>query len=785
MASPTYGAVSNNFGTAASLTMTEPTGTVSGSGLICCIFSDTDPAGFTGPTGWTLQAQSLVTDGTNTFRARIYSVLRGASAPGLAVSWTGSSYFEWTIHRVAGNLATAAFFESITSATPGSGTVCDSPSNTPLTANTLAFSLAWSWAGFTGSQTQPAGYTQQLQSLNLGNACATKALSTTAPENPGAWGAGTSAALWANTVIVASQAASTAASLPIQQRAPGFPPGAPLPGIALLGKGQLAVGVPAPTLAAQAAASPTLKVQRRALGFPPSAPLPGIALLGVGLLVPTQPAAPAVDDSTGSAATSSFAASGTGTVTFDAPGSAALSPFASSGRGVFAIPAPFADAQPQAFGIPSRYPAAYPSPPPILLGSGLLFTSAFVYQGAGNAATSAFAPTASALETFDAPGSLALSPFAASGNASVSFVGTGSATLSSFASSGSGFETFDAPGSAAVGSFGIAALGVFAIPAPMPAPQPRALGYPSRVRFPAQRLGGGLLVAGGQNAALVAVSPFAVTASALVTFDANGSAAASSFAASATAAETFSATGSAALSSFANSASGSELFDAPGSAATSSFAITASGSLVIVALTPSFTAQPQPRLLGYPARSSRPAQLLRAGVLAPQDPPLPNSATVAVSHFDVAASGLVTFTGSGSAALSPFASAGVGAESYAGTGSAACSRFAASASGAETFASAVSAACSSFAATASAAQAFAGTASCARVPFGAAGSGTTAPPITGSGSAALSPFACTGALGGTVTTGPVRGTWQTAIIPTQGTWRAFTVPILGTWRKNG
>jgi hypothetical protein len=208
MASPVYQTVSGNSGTAASFTATEPTGAASGDGLLLFVFSDTNPSGFTPPAGWNLEANQTVTDGTNTFQARIYSIRRGGSAPALGASWTGSLYFEWTIVRISGIVASGSFVEVLTSATSGSGSAPDSPSATPLTANTLALSTVWSWAGFTGSQAVPTGYTSIRQVLNTGNAQAFKTLATTATENPSAWGSGTTSAIWANTIIVASVAAS-------------------------------------------------------------------------------------------------------------------------------------------------------------------------------------------------------------------------------------------------------------------------------------------------------------------------------------------------------------------------------------------------------------------------------------------------------------------------------------------------------------------------------------------------------------------------------------------------
>lgn len=217
MASPVYQTVSHSSGTATSFTATEPTGTVSGDQLLLRVFLDTNPGGWTPPTGWTEKIPAggsaggtTVTNGTNTFQAYYYAIERGASAPALNASWTGSNYFEWTITRITGGLTggSAAFVESITGTTPGAGTTCNSPSATPLTANTLIFSDAWCWAGFSGSEATPTGYSLVQQTAFLGNTQAQKQLTTATAEDPPQWGAlGSSTAIWATTVIIASVAA--------------------------------------------------------------------------------------------------------------------------------------------------------------------------------------------------------------------------------------------------------------------------------------------------------------------------------------------------------------------------------------------------------------------------------------------------------------------------------------------------------------------------------------------------------------------------------------------------
>lgn len=402
-------------------------------------------------------------------------------------------------------------------------------------------------------------------------------------------------------------------------------------------------------------------IQQRAPGFPPAAPLPGIVALDSGIL--KAPFVASAIAGTADAAASAFAATVAGLVTFTATGSAATAPFAADATGAqtaSAAGAPMALPGPRFRGYPSRLVA----PPEPVLGSGILAdTPTPGYSGSGAAACSPFAVTATGLVTFTATGAAALSSFAAATSGAETFDCSGSATTSPFAASGSGAETFAATGSAAISPFG----------------------------------------------------------------------------ASGAVAETFSAAGSAAASPFAATSTGVETFDGSGSAAVSSFAITSLGVFAI----PAPFAQAPPRVSGFPSRVAFPAQKLGVGLLSTAAAGALDAANVAVSPFAVGASGLLTFTGSGSAAVSPFAASAAGLESFTGTGSAAESPFATTSSGAETYSGSAGAACSSFAASASGTETFTGTGSAACSPFAATGSGTSGDVNIGSGSAAMSPFAAT------------------------------------------
>ena len=536
-----------------------------------------------------------------------------------------------------------------------------------------------------------------------------------------------------------------------------------------------------------------LNTQRRARGFPPRAPLPGLARLGVGILAPgaiTQ----ASFTGTGSAALSSFDASGSGSVTFTGTGSAAASPFALAATGVFAIPAPMAQPGPLANRLLGR-PSILPAPPVLQLGRGVLvagvqtqasFTGIVVaalspfdasasgletFTGAGSGALSSFAASGSGAETFSAAGTAALSSFAASGSGSETFTGSGSAAVSPFAVTASGLMTFAATGSAALSSFASSASGAesftgtanaslasfdslgYSSPLAisfMPMPGPMGLGFPAKIRLrPLPKLGQGILrpsvssVIGSGSAALAS---FDASAAGLVTFIGVGTAAASPFAATGSGAEAFSGTAGAALSSFGASSAGTESFTGTAAAACSPFASTATGTTGNA-----FNGTASCALSPFAASGGGAETFTGAG-------------SAAASPFACTASGIETFTGSGSAACQPFGAAGSGAQGavFSGSAGAALSPFGASSSGTEAFSGSASCAASPFAASGAGAELFTGACSSAASPFGASGTGGNLLPITGTASCALAPF---GSAGAAFVANPVFGTCTAALSP--------------------
>jgi hypothetical protein len=395
-----------------------------------------------------------------------------------------------------------------------------------------------------------------------------------------------------------------------------------------------------------------------------------------------------------------------------------------------------------------------------------------------------------------------------------SFSGVGDAAMSPFAASAVGLLTFTSVGDAAMQPFaadGTAATAALVTDAPWARPQPMSIGFPGPSRRPAPafpRLGQGIQrvdpFSGYQGSASAALSPFAASASGLLTFTAAGSAAVSPFAAASAGAETFTGSGSAAVSSFACSGSGLETLTGTCSAAMSPFAVSASGAETFTG-TAGAASQPfaasgsGTSLLAITGSGSVAMQPFAASGNGATGTVFTSSGSAAMSPFATSGTGSETFAGTGSAAASSFACSATGAESFTGSGSAAASSFACSGNGAQgtVFTSSGSAAMSRFAATGSSSEAFSGSASVACSPFAATSSGSLA--FLGSGSAAaqsfgasgvgmvgdfigvgavaVSPFAASGtAEGGTVFTPPPAGGPRIALVVSSVDQRIARIP---------
>lgn len=449
------------------------------------------------------------------------------------------------------------------------------------------------------------------------------------------------------------------------------------------------------TTGAASAVAP-LKVQQRAKGFPPTAPLPGIARLGFGILALTSPPV-GVTDGAGEVAVSSFDVAGSGLVTFTASGTASMSSFAADG--VFAStaaagPTPMPQPQPMTrqWGT-TRIPA----PTPIVLGRGILATetaaagSTFLGSGdaafsqfalsatglvtfttTGSAALSLFATAASgleefsftgsssassfaaagvAVEAFSSTGSAACSPFAITGTAAGTFVATGAADVSSCAASGSAAEEFTATGSAAATSFACTATATESFSTSGTATlSPFATAGNAAV--------GSVFIGSGTSA----MSPFAVAAEGLETFTGSGTSGASPFAAAGAGSEAFIGSGTSALSPFAAAGAGGSFVGvtASGEAAMSPFGALSTGALVVTgtgtaALTPFASAGVgEESFSSFGTAAMSPSDVVAAATLA-----FLGDGTVATNPYTVTGVAFIgSFIGVATVAMSPFATTG-------------------------------------------------------------------------------------------------------------------------------
>ena len=151
------------------------------------------------PAGWTQLFASGA--GTNT-RYYVFSVTggRGASAPGLVFTVTGSGTLEWHCLGVAGSnlVIDASAAQAITT-----GTTPDPPSATATQGGDEAIAIGFNFAGATW--TKPSGY-DLIRSINTGGldcVAASKDLTAAGAENPGTFtGPGSSNDIYAVTILL-------------------------------------------------------------------------------------------------------------------------------------------------------------------------------------------------------------------------------------------------------------------------------------------------------------------------------------------------------------------------------------------------------------------------------------------------------------------------------------------------------------------------------------------------------------------------------------------------------
>lgn len=177
------------IGSGTSPTGTEPSGTASGDVLVA--FIEVDTADVTAPAGWTNLVGGQVTQATTRFL--VSYIVRGGSAPSLVWTFTGSVFRE--LHIIGLQTSGGTITLDSQSAAGGKGTdgASTTQPNPPATVASASSSLSvcggnQTIAAAIGAAVAPSGYT--LRSLNtaaVDTAMATKALSASGSEDPGAF----------------------------------------------------------------------------------------------------------------------------------------------------------------------------------------------------------------------------------------------------------------------------------------------------------------------------------------------------------------------------------------------------------------------------------------------------------------------------------------------------------------------------------------------------------------------------------------------------------------------
>lgn len=188
MASPTYRASSNNTGSSTGFTVTEPTGTASGDGLLLLVLVALAHSVFVPPASWTPVPSCSGLDAGTSFTAYMYYILRGAGAPDYNVSWTTSQYYEWSAHAFPGVVG-ASFIDASGTTASTSTASPDPPAITTTTDDTLVCAITYTWAGFAaGGASPPSGYALHFGAVDYDHGIASLAKGAAGAVDPGTFG---------------------------------------------------------------------------------------------------------------------------------------------------------------------------------------------------------------------------------------------------------------------------------------------------------------------------------------------------------------------------------------------------------------------------------------------------------------------------------------------------------------------------------------------------------------------------------------------------------------------
>ena len=199
-----------NVATGTSVTGVEPSGTVQNDVMVA-MYIVADPGGVPGiPSGWTSIYNGR--SSTNHFYYDLCYIVRGASAPSLTFTHTGSVYRELFILTFSGVDTTTPINASTNGGNfTGNPPNPDAPSATATVANTMVLAVGIGWDGSTtGGWTAPSGYViRSDNTVSNDGVIATKALATATAEDPGAFSNAFNAGNddgWQATVILAPTA---------------------------------------------------------------------------------------------------------------------------------------------------------------------------------------------------------------------------------------------------------------------------------------------------------------------------------------------------------------------------------------------------------------------------------------------------------------------------------------------------------------------------------------------------------------------------------------------------
>lgn len=195
----------SNSGRAAggNLTATEPAGAAEGDILVAIWEQDNSAVTLGLPAGWTEVQRG--NDGS-AFAWVVGYIVRGASAPSLTFTASGSQYRECIIVCISGGEFDAV---QVATGSASSGNA-NPPSATASTASDLAVAMVYFWAGYNSpGPTAPSGYTAASSAWGTGGGggAAYRSLSASGAEDPGVFANGNGTANYVTVTFLAKEPA--------------------------------------------------------------------------------------------------------------------------------------------------------------------------------------------------------------------------------------------------------------------------------------------------------------------------------------------------------------------------------------------------------------------------------------------------------------------------------------------------------------------------------------------------------------------------------------------------